>query len=85
MIFDQLLRFQYCAGWSSAATVTVSLPSPLQDAEVSQIQVQVCIFAFDLLYLNGEVCMCEHRFYVLRGCGLRVCDGKAQCMHSSIQ
>lgn len=26
----------------------------LQDADVSEIKVQVCVFAFDLLYLNGK-------------------------------
>jgi len=30
------------------------LPVCGQDAEESQIKVQVCIYAFDLLYLNGE-------------------------------
>ena len=27
---------------------------PPQDADVSNIKVQVCVYAFDLLYLNGE-------------------------------
>jgi ATP-dependent DNA ligase len=27
-----------------------------KDVKVEDIQVQVCLFAFDLLYLNGEVC-----------------------------
>lgn len=26
----------------------------LQDANISDIKVQVCVYAFDLLYLNGE-------------------------------
>ncbi len=26
----------------------------LQDADASNIKVQVCVYAFDLLYLNGE-------------------------------
>lgn len=26
----------------------------LQDADASEIKVQVCVYAFDLLYLNGE-------------------------------
>jgi len=26
----------------------------LQDADASEINVQVCVYAFDLLYLNGE-------------------------------
>lgn len=26
-----------------------------QDAEMSEIKVQVCLYAFDLLYLNGKV------------------------------
>ena len=28
---------------------------PLQDADVSNINIQVCVYAFDLLYLNGKV------------------------------
>lgn len=27
-----------------------------KDVKVEDIQVRVCLFAFDLLYLNGEVC-----------------------------
>lgn len=26
-----------------------------QDADASEIKVQVCVYAFDLLYLNGKV------------------------------
>lgn len=26
-----------------------------QDVDASEIKVQVCVYAFDLLYLNGEV------------------------------
>jgi DNA ligase-1 len=28
-----------------------------KDVKVEDIQVRVCLFAFDLLYLNGEVCV----------------------------
>ena len=27
----------------------------LEDADASEIKVQVCVYAFDLLYLNGKV------------------------------
>lgn len=27
-----------------------------KDVKVEDIEVRVCLFAFDLLYLNGEVC-----------------------------
>jgi DNA ligase-1 len=27
-----------------------------KDVKVEEIQVRVCLFAFDLLFLNGEVC-----------------------------
>jgi len=27
----------------------------LQDADMSTINIQVCVYAFDLLYLNGKV------------------------------
>jgi len=30
-----------------------------KDVKVEDIQVRVCLFAFDLLYLNGEVCSSE--------------------------
>ena len=28
-----------------------------KDVKIEDIQVRVCIFAFDLIYLNGEVCL----------------------------
>ena len=28
-----------------------------KDVKVEDIQVRVCLFGFDLLYLNGEVCV----------------------------
>ena len=31
-----------------------------KDVKVEDIQVRVCLFAFDLLYLNGEVCPTVH-------------------------
>lgn len=27
-----------------------------KDVKIEEIQVRVCLFAFDLIYLNGEVC-----------------------------
>lgn len=39
--------------------VTPSLCSmPMQDVDAAAIKVQVCVYAFDLLYLNGEVSVC---------------------------
>lgn len=32
-----------------------SLFCPNQEVDASEIQVQVCLYAFDLIYLNGEV------------------------------
>lgn len=35
---------------------TPVLPSvPTQEVDAAEIQVQVCLYAFDLIYLNGEV------------------------------
>ena len=36
--------------------VTLLICLIIQDANISEIKVQVCVFAFDLLYLNGKVC-----------------------------
>ena len=30
-------------------------PAPTQEVDAADIQVQVCLYAFDLIYLNGEV------------------------------
>lgn len=30
-------------------------PAPIQEVDAAEIQVQVCLYAFDLIYLNGEV------------------------------
>lgn len=35
------------------AVITIAIML-LQDADASEIKVQVCVYAFDLLYLNGE-------------------------------
>lgn len=29
--------------------------APTQEVDAAEIQVQVCLYAFDLIYLNGEV------------------------------
>jgi len=43
----------------------------LQDADMSTINIQVCVYAFDLLYLNGKV-SCVNMGYldVCTGCSL---------------
>ncbi len=35
--------------------VCVCSDDSLQDVDATEIKVQVCVYAFDLLYLNGEV------------------------------
>lgn len=49
---------QNCSG-SCEEAVDVSdlkaLDLVLQDVDASEIKVQVCVYAFDLLYLNGQV------------------------------
>jgi DNA ligase-1 len=38
-----------------------------KDVRVEDIQVRVCLFAFDLLYLNGEVSLwcCVHKMFLV--------------------
>ena len=38
-----------------------------KDVKVEDIEVWVCLFAFDLLYLNGEVCTASSYLRVLIG------------------
>lgn len=35
--------------------MSVCYDASLQDVDALEIKVQVCVYAFDLLYLNGEV------------------------------
>lgn len=35
--------------------MSVCFNASLQDVDALEIKVQVCVYAFDLLYLNGEV------------------------------
>lgn len=35
----------------------------LQDVDASEIKVQVCVYAFDLLYLNGEVRIKDKKYH----------------------
>lgn len=49
-----------------------------QDADASEIKVQVCVYAFDLLYLNGESLVSEpfrRRRELLQSC-FRECEGE---------
>lgn len=45
-----------------------------KDVKVEDIQVRVCLFAFDLLYLNGEV-----RFLVIDACVMYSSTGSLSC------
>lgn len=40
-------------GRASASPLLVSCP--IQEVDAAEIQVQVCLYAFDLIYLNGKV------------------------------
>ncbi len=41
--------------WYSPLKVYIEFLCVFQDVDASEIKVQVCVYAFDLLYLNGEV------------------------------
>lgn len=45
----------FCQGKNIHVCVCVYVDASLQDVDASEIKVQVCVYAFDLLYLNGEV------------------------------
>lgn len=36
-----------------------------KDVKVEDIQVRVCLFAFDLLYLNGQVRVYQNKYFIL--------------------
>ena len=52
-----------------------------KDADESEIKVQVCLFVFDLLYLNGEVRDKNCRFFGLKWTGNE--NPALLCLHGS--
>ena len=75
---QQILPFQIlstrkrkvCAHQHSYHTHTsyVGTYWPLQDADVSNINIQVCVYAFDLLYLNGKVSNVYNLYTAVNDC-----------------
>lgn len=52
---NELIYLQIFVKWKYCNCRLPFLYASLQDVDASEIKVQVCVYAFDLLYLNGEV------------------------------